>query len=57
MKTIEDILQAQIDLLFDAICGHYELESGDISPQLQQRLDNCAEELNKILVQFVKFNQ
>ena len=57
MEHIENILQAQIDLLFDAVADHYELESGDLSPRLQQRLDNCAEELNKILVQFVKRNQ
>ena len=57
MEHIEDILQAQMVLLFDAVCDHYELESGDLSTQLQQRLDDCAEELNKILVQFVKLNQ
>jgi len=57
MEHIEDILQAQMDLLFDAVCEHYELESGDLSPPLQQRLDDCAEELNEILVQFVKLNQ
>ena len=57
MEHIENILQAQIDLLFDAVADHYELESGDLSPRLQQRLDNCAEELQKILVQFVKRNQ
>ena len=56
-ETIENILQAQMELLFDAVCEHYKLESGDLSPLLQQRLDNCAEELNKILVQFVKLNQ
>ena len=57
MEHIEDILQAQMNLLFDAVCEHYELESGDLSPLLQQRLDDCAEELQKILVQFVKRNQ
>ncbi len=57
MEHIENILQAQIDLLFDAVADHYELQSGDLSPRLQQRLDNCAEELNEIRVRFVKLNQ
>ena len=57
MEHIEDILQAHMDLLFDAVVDHYEIESGDLTPGLQERLDDCAEQLNEILVQFVKLNQ
>ena len=56
-KGIEDIMQVQMDLLFDSVEEHYELESGDLSPYLQQRLDIVSDELFKIVLEFVRVNQ
>jgi hypothetical protein len=56
-ENIEGILQSQIDLLFDSVCEEADLQQGDISPELQDRLDKCAEELLGILEKFVKENK
>jgi hypothetical protein len=56
-ENIEGILQSQIDLLFDSVCEEFDLESGDISPELQIRLDKCGEELLDILEKFVAQNK
>ena len=50
-------MQVQMDLLFDSVEEHYELESGDLSPYLQQRLDIVSDELFKIVLEFVRVNQ
>ena len=46
-------VQVQMDLFFDSVCEEFNLESGDISPELQDRLDKCGEELLDILEKFV----
>jgi len=56
-ENIEGILESQIDLLFYSVCEDSDLESGDISPQLQDRLDKCTEELLDILEKFVAQNK
>ena len=55
--NIYGILTSQIDLLFDSVCEEFDLESGDISPELQDRLDKCSEELLDILEKFVAQNK
>ena len=55
--NIYGILTSQIDLLFDSVCEEFDLESGDISPELQDRLDKCGEELLDILEKFVELNK
>jgi hypothetical protein len=55
--NIYGILTSQIDLLFDSVCEEFNLESGDISPELQDRLDKCGEELLDILEKFVAQNK
>lgn len=55
-ENIYGILESQIDLLFDSVCEDSELESGDLSPELQDRLDKCFEELLDILEKFVELN-
>ena len=45
--------QVQMGLFFDSVCEKFNLESGDISPELQDRLDKCGEELLDILEKFV----
>lgn len=55
--NIYGILTSQIDLLFDSVCEEFNLESGDISPELQDRLDKCGEELLDILEKFVEQNK
>ena len=56
-ENIYGILASQIDLLFDSVCEEFDLESGDISPELQDRLDKCGEELLDILEKFVAENK
>jgi hypothetical protein len=46
-------VQVQMDLFFNLVCEKFNLESGDISPKLQDRLDNCGEELLDILEDFM----
>ena len=46
-------VQVQMDLFFNLVCEKFNLESGDISPELQDRLDNCGEELLDILEEFM----
>ena len=55
--NIYGILTSQIDSLFDSVCEEFNLESGDISPELQDRLDKCGEELLDILEKFVAQNK
>jgi hypothetical protein len=59
MKTenIYGIVESQIELLFDSVCEEFNLESGDISPELQVRLDKCVEELEAIVKGFIKLNK
>jgi len=57
IEGMDDIIQVQMDLLFDSVVEHYELESGDISPYLQQRLDIVSYELFKIMLEFVRVNR
>jgi hypothetical protein len=56
-ENIYGILESQIDLLFDSVCEEFDLESGDTSPELQNRLDKCCEELLDILEKFVELNK
>jgi hypothetical protein len=59
MKTenIYGIVESQIELLFDSVCEEFNLESGDISPELQVRLDKCVEELEAIVEGFINLNK
>ena len=56
-ENIYGILTSQIDSLFDSVCEEFNLESGDISTELQDRLDKCGEELLNILEKFVEQNK
>ena len=38
------------------LCEDYNLPYGDISPQQQSRVDDAVEEINKVLIEFVKQN-
>ena len=59
MKTenIYGIVESQVELLFDSVCDEFNLESGDISPELQVRLDKCVEELEAIIEGFINLNK
>lgn len=59
MKTenIYGIIESQVELLFDSVCDEFNLESGDISPELQVRLDKCVEELEAIVEGFINLNK
>jgi hypothetical protein len=46
-------VQVQMDLFFNLVCEKFNLESGEISPKLQDRLDNCGEEFLDILEDFM----
>jgi translation initiation factor 2 alpha subunit (eIF-2alpha) len=46
-------VQVQMDLFFNLVCEKFNLESSDIPPELQDRLDNCGEELLDILEEFM----
>jgi hypothetical protein len=56
-ENIYGILTSQIDLLFDSVCEEFNLESSDLSPELQDRLDKCGDELLDILEKFVEQNK
>ena len=56
-KNIYGIVESQIELLFDSVCEEFNLESGDISPELLVRLDKCVEELQSIIEKFINLNK
>lgn len=56
-ETTYQILAFQMDLLFESICDEFSLESDEMSPELQDRLDKCADELLDILEKFVAQNE
>lgn len=51
------LVESQIELLFDSVCEEFNLESGDISPELQDKLDKCTEELQLIIEKFINLNK
>jgi hypothetical protein len=56
-ENIYGIVESQIELLFESVCEEFNLESGDISPELQVRLDKCVEELESIVEGFINLNK
>ena len=56
-EDIEGIVEAQIDLLFESVADHYELESGDISLHDTLILEDVQRRLEDLLTQYVKGNQ
>lgn len=56
-NEIEGIIEAQIDLLFESVADHYELESGDISLHDTLILEDVQKRLEDILINYVKGNQ
>lgn len=56
-ENIYGIVESQIELLFDSVCEEFNLESGDITPELQVRLGKCVEELEAIVEGFVNLNK
>lgn len=56
-ENIYGIVESQIELLFDSVCEEFNLESGDITPEVQVRLDKCVEELESIIEKFIKLNK
>ena len=45
-----------IDISWCMLCEDYNIPYGDISPQQQSRIDDAVEEINKVLIEFVKQN-
>lgn len=56
-EKIYGLVESQIDLLFDSVCDEFNLESGDISPELQDKLDKCTDELQSIVEKFINLNK
>jgi len=56
-EKIYGLVESQIDLLFDSVCDEFNLESGDISPELQDKLDKCIDELQSIVEKFINLNK
>ena len=45
-----------IDISWYMLCEDYNINSGDISPCQQSRVDDAVEEIHKVLIEFVKQN-
>ena len=61
MRTIKSKVQKAnltdyIDISWYMLCEDYNLPYGDISPKQQSRVDDAVEEINKVLIEFVKQN-
>lgn len=54
---IYGILNSQIDSLFDSVCDEFNLESSEMSLELQDRFDKCGDELLSILEKFIEENK
>jgi hypothetical protein len=56
-EYIEGIIEEQIDLLFESVADHYELESGDFSIFEMNKLYDVERRLEGILTEYVKGNK
>ena len=56
LKAQKKNLTDYIHIFWDGLCEDYNLSCGDISPHQQSRVDDAVEEINKVLIEFVKQN-
>ena len=50
--AVEMMVDSALSQLFNEVCLEFDI-SGDISPQLNERWDDCYTEVRNILTQFV----
>jgi hypothetical protein len=50
--AVEMMVDSALSQLFNEVCLEFDI-SGDISPQLDERWDDCYTEVRSILAQFV----
>jgi|TARA_R110001606_G_scaffold353138_1_gene503621 hypothetical protein len=56
MERIENLTK-YIDISWYMLCEDYNINSGDISPCQQSRVDDAIEEIHKVLIEFVDQNK
>ena len=56
LKMQED-LTPYIEIDWDGICAHYDLDTGDISPSQLLIIESAQEQINEVLNEYVKQNQ
>jgi len=54
---VSEIVNKNIDNIFDELVKYYELKFGDMSPEDVDRVDFCKEELIKLCMNYVKNNK
>lgn len=56
-ETIEAITDLQIDMLYDSLAEHFELDSGDVSPTHVSNVDELKEKLAELMNEYVRDNK
>jgi hypothetical protein len=54
--SIEGIIEAQMELLFDSVADHYELENEDTPPSRNIQLMTITHQLKDYLSEYVEYN-
>jgi len=57
MNFKEEDLEEYIQISYEEICQDYDLQTGDISPCQQSRIDEAISEINKVLNEFINQNK
>ena len=50
-------LEEYIQISYEKICQDYDIQTGDISPYQQSRIDGAISEINKVLNEFINQNK
>ena len=56
-QQIHDIVETEIEDMFNLVAGEFELKSGDIGPDDSNELDDIKEELEEILARYIANNK
>ncbi len=56
-EIIEQITDVQVEFIFDSVSEEINLEYGDITPSQNYRLEQIKENLNELVLEWVKNNK
>ena len=56
-EIIEQITDVQVEFIFDSVSEEVNLKYGDITPSQNYRLEQIKEDLNDLVLEWVKNNK
>lgn len=57
VETIEAITNLQIDMLYNSLAEHFELESGDVTPCQTFEMDDLKDGIKELMFSYVLQNK